>query len=109
MYGVDIAESQIKKAEEYLSECNNVSLAVTKNNVLPFDDNMFEMSITYGCFSAVKKGDLPFFYKEIERTTQKVGVFIEYFPTYPPARSAVQVSALPMGVRIEIEAVGTIE
>ena len=80
LYGVDIAESQIKKAKKYLSECNNVSLAVTKNNVLPFDDNMFEMSITYGCFSAVKKGDLPFVYKEIERTTQKVGVFIEYFP-----------------------------
>ena len=36
-------------------------------------------------------------------------VFNEYFPTYPPARSAVQVSALPMGVRIEIEAVGAIE
>ena len=36
-------------------------------------------------------------------------VFEEYFPEKPPARSAVQVSALPMGVRIEIEAVGTIE
>ena len=36
-------------------------------------------------------------------------VFKEYFPKNPPARSAVQVSALPMGARIEIEAVGTIE
>ena len=36
-------------------------------------------------------------------------VFNEYFPEKPPARSAVQVSALPMGVRIEIEAVGIIE
>ena len=35
-------------------------------------------------------------------------VFNEYFRENPPARSAVQVSALPMGVRIEIEAVGTI-
>ena len=35
-------------------------------------------------------------------------VFKEYFPEKPPARSVVQVSALPMGARIEIEAVGTI-
>ena len=36
-------------------------------------------------------------------------VFKEYFPEKPPARSVVQVSALPMGARIEIEAVGTME
>ena len=36
-------------------------------------------------------------------------VFIEYFPENPPARSAVQVSALPMGARIEIEAIGVVE
>ena len=36
-------------------------------------------------------------------------VFNEYFPEKPPARSAVQVSALPMGARIEIEAIGLVE
>ena len=36
-------------------------------------------------------------------------VFKEYFPENPPARSAVQVSALPMGARIEIEAIGVVE
>ena len=36
-------------------------------------------------------------------------VFKEYFPEKPPARSTIQVTALPMGVRIEIEAVGAIE
>ena len=36
-------------------------------------------------------------------------VFNEYFPENPPARSAVQVSALPMGARIEIEAIGIVE
>ena len=36
-------------------------------------------------------------------------VFKEYFPETPPARSTIQVAALPMGVRIEIEAVGAIE
>ena len=32
-------------------------------------------------------------------------IFKEYFIDNPPARSAVEVSALPMGARIEIEAV----
>lgn len=32
-------------------------------------------------------------------------VYAGYFPTSPPARSAVQVSALPLGADIEMEAV----
>ena len=36
-------------------------------------------------------------------------VFKEFFSENPPARSAVQVSALPMNAKIEIEAVGSIE
>lgn len=31
------------------------------------------------------------------------GVYATYFPTDPPARSAFQVSALPLGARVEIE------
>ena len=34
------------------------------------------------------------------------GVYAEYFPGEPPARSAVQVVALPLGVQVEMEAVG---
>jgi 2-iminobutanoate/2-iminopropanoate deaminase len=33
------------------------------------------------------------------------GVYAELFPSSPPARSAVQVVALPLGVQIEMEAV----
>ena len=36
-------------------------------------------------------------------------VFDGFFPENPPARSAVQVSALPMSARIEIEAIGFVE
>jgi 2-iminobutanoate/2-iminopropanoate deaminase len=32
-------------------------------------------------------------------------IYAEYFPQEPPARSAVQVAALPMGARMEIEVV----
>ena len=35
-------------------------------------------------------------------------VFMEFFQEHPPARSAVEVSALPMNVRVEIEAIGII-
>ena len=33
------------------------------------------------------------------------GVYAEFFPSDPPARSAVQVVALPLGAQIEMEAV----
>ena len=33
------------------------------------------------------------------------GVYAEFFPANPPARSAVQVVALPLGVQIEMEAI----
>ena len=33
------------------------------------------------------------------------GVYAEFFPSEPPARSAFQVVALPLGVQIEMEAV----
>ena len=36
-------------------------------------------------------------------------VFNSFFPNKPPARSSVQVSALPMNARIEIEAIGYVE
>jgi 2-iminobutanoate/2-iminopropanoate deaminase len=32
-------------------------------------------------------------------------VYAEFFPVDPPARSAVQVAGLPLGARVEIEAV----
>lgn len=35
-------------------------------------------------------------------------VFAEYFPSNPPARSAVQVSRLPLDVLVEIEAIAVV-
>ena len=52
---------------------------------------------------------LTVFLTDISNFPQVNKVFKEYFPENPPARSAVQVSALPMNARIEIEAVGSIE
>jgi 2-iminobutanoate/2-iminopropanoate deaminase len=36
-------------------------------------------------------------------------VYGEFFPENPPARSAVEVAALPLGVRVEIEAIALIK
>ena len=56
--------------------------------------------------SAVK---LTVFLTDISFFPEVNEVFNDYFPNDPPARSAVQVSALPMNARIEIEAVGFIQ
>ena len=36
------------------------------------------------------------------------GVYAEFFPAAPPARSTVQVTGLPLGARVEIEVVAVI-
>ena len=36
-------------------------------------------------------------------------VYAEFFPENPPARSAVQVAALPLGAQVEIEAVALVK
>lgn len=36
-------------------------------------------------------------------------VYAEFFPQNPPARSTVQVAALPRGVQVEIEAIAIVE
>ena len=45
------------------------------------------------------------FLQDIEEFSRMNGVYAEFFPEEPPARSAVQVAALPLGGRVEIEAV----
>ena len=47
---------------------------------LPFPDKSFDMAITYGCLSAVKKNKLDQFFSEICRITKSIGVFIESCP-----------------------------
>ncbi|OQY24477.1 MAG: reactive intermediate/imine deaminase [Anaerolineaceae bacterium 4572_32.1] len=45
------------------------------------------------------------FLQDMGEFGQMNGVYAEFFPENPPARSAVQVAALPLGGRVEIEAV----
>ena len=60
--------------------------------------------------SSLKKAvKLTVFLTDLSYFPQVNEVFKEFFPENPPARSAVQVSALPMNAKIEIEAVGAVE
>lgn len=45
------------------------------------------------------------FLQDIGEFARMNEVYAEFFPEEPPARSAVQVAALPLGARVEIEAV----
>ena len=52
---------------------------------------------------------LTVFLTDLSYFAQVNEVFDVFFPDNPPARSALQVSALPMNSRIEIEAIGYVE
>ena len=45
------------------------------------------------------------FLQDMEEFARMNAVYAEFFPEGPPARSAVQAAALPLGGRVEIEAV----
>jgi 2-iminobutanoate/2-iminopropanoate deaminase len=45
------------------------------------------------------------FLADMAEFTQMNGVYAEFFSSSPPARSAVQAAALPLGGRVEIEAI----
>ena len=60
--------------------------------------------------SSLKKAvKLTVFLTDLSYFPQVNEVFNDFFPENPPARSAVQVSALPLNAKIEIEAIGSIE
>jgi len=52
---------------------------------------------------------LTVFLTDLSHFAQVNEIFKDFFPDNPPARSAVQVSALPMNARIEIDAVGHVK
>jgi 2-iminobutanoate/2-iminopropanoate deaminase len=45
------------------------------------------------------------FLQDIGEFSRMNGIYAGFFPQNPPARSAVQVAALPLGGRVEVEAV----
>jgi 2-iminobutanoate/2-iminopropanoate deaminase len=54
-------------------------------------------------FSQVVKTTV--FLKDMEKFAEMNGIYAEFFPDDPPARSAVQVARLPKDVEIEVEVI----
>ncbi len=49
------------------------------------------------------------FMTDLSAFKQVNAIYGEYFPADPPARSTIQVAALPLGALIEIEAIAVVE
>lgn len=71
-------------------------------------DNLGKILTAGGCsFQSVVK--VTVFLRDIDDYGAVNEVYGEYFGEDPPARSAVQVAALPAGAAVEIEAVAVVE
>tara|TARA_Y100000590_G_C15723797_1_gene1014439 strand:- start:2984 stop:3358 length:375 start_codon:yes stop_codon:yes gene_type:complete len=68
--------------------------------------NNVDAVLKEGGSSLDKAIKLTVFVTDLGKFSELNEVFESFFGENPPARSALQVSALPLGVRIEIEAVG---
>ena len=69
--------------------------------------NNVDAVLKEGGSSLDKAIKLTVFVTDLGKFSELNEVFESVFGENPPARSALQVSALPLGVRVEIEAVGT--
>ncbi|MBN1177941.1 MAG: RidA family protein [Anaerolineae bacterium] len=58
------------------------------------------------CLSHVVKNTV--FLQDMGEFSRMNAVYAEFFPENPPARSAVQVAALPLGGRVEIESIAEV-
>lgn len=58
------------------------------------------------CMGCVVKTTV--FLQNIEEWPAMNAIYAEFFPLDPPARSAVQVAALPLGARVEVEVIAVV-
>ena len=109
--------SQAIKTENFIFTSGQIPINPQTGN-LKTDDIKAEIRQVLDNLNAVLEGGgsalqstvkLTVFVTDLGYFSEVNEVFNEYFPEKPPARSAVQVSALPMGARIEIEAIGVVE
>ena len=70
--------------------------------------NNLDAVLTESGSSLKKAAKLTVFLTDLSKFPELNEVFNSFFDEHLPARSAIQVSALPMNARVEIEAIGTI-
>ena len=109
--------SQGIKTENFIFTSGQIPINPQTGN-LKTDDIKAEIRQVLDNLNAVLEGGgsalkstvkLTVFVTDLSYFSEVNEVFNEYFSENPPARSAVQVSALPMGARIEIEAIGIVK
>ena len=109
--------SQGIKTENFIFTSGQIPINPQTGNVKT-DDIKAEIRQVLDNLNAVLEGGgsalkstvkLTVFVTDLSYFSEVNEVFNEYFSENPPARSAVQVSALPMGALIEIEAIGVVE
>ena len=109
--------SQGIRAEKFIYTSGQIPLDPQTGNLLSSDIKSEIRQVLNNLDAVLKRGGssllltvkLMVFLTDLSYFSDLNEVFKEYFIEDPPARSAVQVSALPMGARIEIEAIGIME
>jgi ubiquinone/menaquinone biosynthesis C-methylase UbiE len=77
IHGCDISWTQLVQARRFLGADSGVVLAKTNGVDLPYDDNSFDVVLTYGVCIHVPPDKIGRFIAEIMRVTKRHYVFIE--------------------------------
>jgi SAM-dependent methyltransferase len=75
--GCDISPTQVKAAKEYLGATSKVNVTETDGENLPYPDNSFDITLTYGVCIHVPHDKITHFIEEILRVTRKHYIFLE--------------------------------
>ncbi len=75
LFGLDISESMVKKAKDYIP--GNASLACGDILNLPFSDNSFDLVFTHGTLMHISADNLPKAILELKRIAKKDIIIIE--------------------------------
>ena len=75
--GVDISDTQIASAREFLKDHPNVELAVSPATKLAFTDNSFDAVLTYGLMIHLRPPEVRSFLAEARRVGRHWGLFVE--------------------------------
>jgi len=75
--GVDISPTQLQQARKFCQSYPDIKFVEVDGKHLPFDDNEFDVAISYGCMIHVPYKEIESFFGEIMRVTRKHGIFLE--------------------------------
>ena len=108
--------SQGIKFQDFVFTSGQICLDSKTNKLVNHTFNEEVHQVIYNLESILKKAGssldkilkITVYITDLSLFPQLNDIFMEYFPKHPPARSTVEVSALPMKAKVEIEAIGII-